>query len=77
MYPADRDRPAPEAERVACQCEACVLAGCDRPPVTLSASKLYPQRELHGRELKRYWDDVDARKRMLERLVDNVRKGRS
>jgi hypothetical protein len=65
------------SDREPCQCAECVVAGCDRPSVTLSASKLYPQRELHGRELKRYWDDVDARKRMLERLVDNVRKGRS
>jgi hypothetical protein len=59
----------------ACKCQACVLAGCDRPPVTLGATKLFPQRELHGRELKRYWDDVDARKAMLTKLLDDFRKG--
>ncbi len=52
-----------------CACAECVLAGCDKPAVTLSASGRHPQRELHGRELVKFYADREARKGWLSKLV--------
>jgi hypothetical protein len=54
-----------------CPCHECVTAGCTEPPVTLAASKLYPQRELHGRELLRHYAQRDARRAWLTKLVED------
>ena len=55
-----------------CPCAECVRAGCDRPPVTLGKSKLFPQRELHGRELVKFYAEQDDRKAMLKRLGEQL-----
>ncbi len=49
-----------------CPCHECALAGCNEPPVTLSATKSHPQRELHGRELLRFYAERDERRAMFD-----------
>lgn len=56
-----------------CLCAECVRAGCDRPPVTLAASGRYPQRELHGRELVRWYAGDDERRAGLRRVVEQFK----
>ena len=57
-----------------CSCHECITAGCTRPPVTLAASKVYPQRELHGRELVRWYEREDARKAILRGIGEKLLK---
>jgi hypothetical protein len=46
-----------------CTCGPCVLAGCTQPPVTVDWwDGVEGQIELHGRDLRRFWDR-DARDR--------------
>jgi hypothetical protein len=52
----------------ACDCPDCTLAGCVEPPVTLSATFKHPQRELHGRELNRFYEERRERRAMFERI---------
>ncbi len=52
-----------------CPCHDCVTAGCTEPPVTLAATKLYPQRELHGRKLAEFYAERRARESWLKKLV--------
>jgi len=40
--------------------------------VTLGKSKLFPQRELHGRELVKFYAEQDDRKAMLKRLGEQL-----
>jgi hypothetical protein len=56
-----------------CSCHECITAGCTRPPVTLAASGRWPQRELHGRELVKFYADREARKGWLTKLVEDFR----
>jgi len=55
-----------------CTCEACVLAGCDKPPVTLAKLGNYPERQLHGRELKRWYANEDTRKVMWDAVKRRI-----
>jgi hypothetical protein len=59
-----------------CSCHECITAGCTRPPVTLAASGRYPQRELHGLDLLRYWDGVEAKNAILRRIAEDMKKHR-
>jgi len=52
-----------------CSCHECITAGCTEPPVTLGATNRHPQRELHGRELNRFYEQRNARKAWLTQLV--------
>lgn len=66
--------------REPCCCEACDLAGCDRPPITIPAFKGTPARTLHGKELVAHYraqDELRAtlaklRGSMIERAVSKV-----
>jgi hypothetical protein len=55
-----------------CPCAECVLAGCDRPPVMLAKSKLFPARELHGRELARHYARQDENRAVLAKIRADV-----
>ncbi len=55
-----------------CLCAECVRAGCTEPPVTLAASKLYPQRELHGRELLKFYADRESRRSFFTKLIEDL-----
>ena len=55
-----------------CACAECVRAGCDQPVVTLAASGRNPQRELHGRELVKFYQDRAARKAFFTKLIDDL-----
>lgn len=59
-----------------CDCEACVLAGCQRPPVALGATKRFPARELHGAELNRFYEAQDAKKAGLWKVVKDYQAGK-
>lgn len=51
-----------------CDCHECIVAGCDRPPVTLPATKWIPAKTLHGRELRQHYEAQDRFRATLEGL---------
>lgn len=58
-----------------CPCQACRVAGCDRPPVLWRQTPRHPQREIHGRELRRFYDEQDARAALAARLRRDLGRG--
>lgn len=52
-----------------CPCHACVVAGVDRPSVTIPAFRGDPALELHGRELARYYEAQDELRATLAKFA--------
>lgn len=55
-----------------CTCHLCVVAGCDRPPVTIPAFRSEPARTLHGVDLVRHYQAQDELKAVLARYRGTV-----
>lgn len=53
-----------------CQCQECIVAGCDRPVVRIS--RFGRIEELHGRRLMRFYAEQDERKAFLKRLGEQL-----
>jgi hypothetical protein len=51
-----------------CQCHACIVAGVDRPSVTIPAYKGTPAIELHGVDLMRLYEAQDGLKAALVKV---------
>jgi hypothetical protein len=51
-----------------CTCHACIVAGVDRPSVTIPAYKGQPAIELHGVELMRLYEAQDGLKAALVKI---------
>lgn len=56
-----------------CRCHACVVAGCDRPPITIPGwPKGTPARTLHGRELAEHYRAQDELRATLAKIRGSV-----
>jgi hypothetical protein len=51
-----------------CACGDCVRAGVDRPCVTIPAYRSEPARELHGKELARFYAAQDGLRAALAKI---------
>jgi hypothetical protein len=52
-----------------CECHACIVANVGRPSVTIPAWKDHQAEELHGVELRRWWEARDAYKATVRAIV--------
>jgi hypothetical protein len=51
-----------------CNCHPCIVAGVDRPSVTMPAYRGEPAYELHGPELVKYYAAQDGLRATLAKL---------
>jgi hypothetical protein len=68
----DRPLEAGESMSEPCPCQACVVAGVDRPSVTIPAWQHIPARELHGVELRDYLAAQDRLRATIAKLRNFV-----